>query len=195
MYIILLFYHLIQSSPTTDQTDCRNPTTQDAPRCAPGRWKVVAGKVTACGSTWGCRNAEAFLKKISKLSKESQSFYFQGRKRLYFRGVTRYPLQRRWMPREWVCLLAGRGAGAGSAATRRLVSLRGRGPNGARAALGCTGTAVTAGSQCFPVPPQLWQRGGALFPAIQTKKNSSLKLYNSVRTKRHRVRFWEGLAG
>lgn len=114
---ILLQCHLIQDPPTTDR-DCTNQT---ALQSTPRHREVMVGKVTACGSSWSCRNAEAFRKKTKQTPPKELEFYFQSRKRLYFRVVTQYLLQLRRMLTERVCLLAARGAGTGLVANRWLV--------------------------------------------------------------------------
>lgn len=159
----LLQCHLIQGPPTPDQRDCTNQT---ALRSTPRHGEVTAGKVTACGSSWGCRNAEAFRKKNQANSPKRAGVLFSEQEASVFQGS------------DGIFVAAPADAdGAGLSAG----SERGRGW------LGCTPVAGVWGpkgagavhramaygdssdrSRCFPGPLQCWQHAGAPLPAVRS---------------------------
>lgn len=87
----------------------------------PGTEKSRRGRLQPAAARGAAEMPRHLEKKTKQTPPKELEFYFQSRKRLYFRVVTQYLLQPQRMLTERVCLLAVRGAGAGSAATRWLV--------------------------------------------------------------------------
>lgn len=84
----------------------------------PGTEKSRRGRLQPVAAHGAAEMLRHLEKKPKQTPPKELEFYFQSRKRLYFRVVTQYLLQPQRMLTERVGLLAVRGAGAGSAATR-----------------------------------------------------------------------------